>query len=686
LKKEEGKIMIPFKEGSYPPGAGEEADSYYNENLTFEPSVHQPKLLEAWENFIKTGIINKNVVPQPIADSWMRSRKHGVDPFAFSSELYLDQEKYSEYLEEGRPLLRLAMPIMENIYGSLEKTRYLVVLYNANGYHLVRLGQRVDLERSSKFSIREGLCFEENYVGTCGFSLVKYHLRPIYISGCEHYSKLLHYVTGAYAPILHPQSRNLIGVIGVTGARTMPNPHTPSIVVAAATAIENLMSLHEAQKDLAVYTKSLQLSMNSVDDGYIIMGKDGAIFDLNRAARKMFAFHQDVRQQHISTLPQMEPIRDEIYNCLENKHEIRFDSQIQEKPHLVHIKPLHHQGIIEGLLIDIKNIMDITKTYHQFTGYSAIYTLDSIKGVSPEIQEIKHKINLAVKSDSCIIIEGESGTGKEVIAQASHNASARRSGPFVVVNCAAIPQELLESTLFGHEKGAFTGAVTSHIGKFELADSGTLFLDEIGEMSPAMQAKLLRAIEERRIERVGGKTPIPVNLRILAATNRDIEAMCAKKLFREDLYYRLKVFRILVPPLRRRKQDIPVIAKHFISELSQLVGGVPPRPSDAFLDLLMHYDWPGNVRELKNAVQYALTMIDEEELLLPRHLNGFFQVNAIQDNSSTMLYDQNNRGTTIRKHEKQLIVDALAVCRGNKSNAARMLGISRATLYRKLND
>ncbi len=677
--------MILYKGGSYPLGVGGETNIHYNENLTFEPSVHQPKLLEAWENFIKTGIIKNDVVPQPIADSWMRSRKHGVDPLCFSSELYLDHEKYSENLEKGRPLLRLAMPIMENIYGSLEKTRYLVVLYNANGYHLVRLGQRVDLERSNKFSIREGLCFEENYVGTCGFSLVKYHLRSIYISGCEHYSKLLHYVTGAYAPIFHPQTRNLIGVIGVTGARTMPNPHTMSIVIAAATAIENLMSLHEAQKDLTVYTKSLQLSMNAVDDGYIIMGKDGAIFDLNRAARKMFSFHQDVRQQHISALPQIEPIRNEIYNCLKNKHEVRFDSQIQEKTHLVHIKPLYHHGIIEGLLIDIKNIIDITKTYHQLTGYSATYTLDSIKGVSHEIQEIKHKINLAVKSDSCIIIEGESGTGKEVIAQASHNASARSSGPFVVVNCAAIPQELLESTLFGHEKGAFTGATTSHIGKFELADSGTLFLDEIGEMSPAMQAKLLRAIEERRIERVGGKTPIPVNLRILAATNRDIEAMCAKKLFREDLYYRLKVFRILVPPLRQRKQDIPVIVEHFISELSQLMGEIAPRLSDAFLDLLMQYDWPGNVRELKNAVQYALTMIDEEEVLLPRHLNGFFQANATRDNSPARLNGQNSRGT-IRKHEDKLIVDALAECRGNKSNAARMLGISRATLYRKLNN
>jgi transcriptional regulator with PAS, ATPase and Fis domain len=663
----------------------EESSFFCNEKLRFEPAEHQPKLLNAWEYFVKSGIILKNVVPQPIAESWARSRKYGVNPFGFSSELYLNQKEYAQNIEKDRPLLRLAMPIMEKIYSSLEKSRYLVVLYNAKGYHLVRLGQRVDLERSSKFSIREGLCFEENYVGTCGFAMVKHHLKPIYISGCEHYSKLLHYVTGAYAPILHPQTKNLHGVIGVTGARTMPNPHTKSIVIAAATAIENLMSLHEAQKDLAVYTKSLQLSMNTIEDGYIIMGKDGAIFDLNRAARKIFSFVQDVRRQHIATLPQMELMREEIYSCLENNHESKFDCQIQNKTHLIHIKPLHYHGAIEGLLINIRNIIEITRTYHQLTGYRTKYTIDSIRGISPQIQEIKHKIQLAIKSDSCIIIEGESGTGKEIIAQASHNASPRSGGPFVVVNCAAIPQELLESTLFGHEKGAFTGATTSHIGKFELADSGTLFLDEIGEMSPAMQAKLLRALEERRIERVGGKTPISVNLRILAATNRDIEAMCAKKLFREDLYYRLKVFRILVPPLRQRKQDIPVIVRYFVSELSKTMGGPAPLISDAFLENLMQYEWPGNVRELKNAVQYALTIIDEEDMLLPQHLKGFFQTNSGQEAPSPMIFDQDGRGT-IRKHEQQLIKQALVACSGNKSTAAKMLGISRATLYRKLND
>lgn len=659
----------------------------FNESLTFEPSVHQPKLLKAWEHFVKSGKITGDTVPGYISKSWARSRKYKVDPFHFPPEIYLPESDYKSMLEKGSDLLRLAQPIMENIYNSLERSRYIVVLYNAHGYHLLRIGQRADFDRARHFSIREGMCFEERCVGTCGFSLVKHHLHPIYISGCDHYSKLLHYVTGAYAPVLDPLSQNLIGVIGVTGAKTMPNPHTSSIVVAASTAMEHLLSLQQAKNDLSVYTKSLQVAMNSLDDGFVIINREGTIFDLNRSSRKIFGMgRQNIRGKNISILPQLSPIREEIITYLRENStkELKFDCAINNKMYLISLTPIQDKGDIQGVMVHMRNVKEITRAYHALAGYDAKYHIDSIRGTSRQIEELKKNIRIATNSDGCVIIEGESGTGKEVTAQAIHNLSDRKNRPFVVVNCAAVPQELLESALFGHEKGAFTGASSTHIGKFELADSGTLFLDEIGEMIPAMQVKLLRAIEERQIERVGGKNPIPIDIRILAASNRSLFALCEKNLFRKDLYYRIKVFQINVPPLRERMEDIYDMANHFVSEFSLFYNKPVPEISQLFLDFLFKYNWPGNVRELKNAIHCAISRLEDEHVLLPKHLDGFYSVeNGISYQEP--IQNQSSASTgSIREVEEKAILNVLETYSGNKSKAAKALGISRATLYRKL--
>ena len=658
-------------------------DERANESLMFEPSTHQPKLLKAWEDFVKTGEIIEGAFPDHITQSWIRSRKASVDPFRFSPQLYLEPSEYKIVIEKGSSLLRLAQPIMENIYNSLERSRYIVVLYNAHGYHLLRIGQRADLERSRNFFIQEGMCFEERCVGTCGFSLVKHHLRPIYISGCEHYSKLLHYVTGAYAPILDPLSQNLIGVIGVTGAKTMPNPHTLSIVVAASTAMEHLINLQRAKHDLSVYTKSLQVAMNSLEDGFFIVNCNGTIFDSNRSSRRIFALGtQDMTGKHISALPQLAAIRDEILSYI-NKNltkEVKFDCAIHNKMYLISLSALKYREHIQGVLVQMRNVKEITRAYQALAGYEAKYNIDSILGSSHQIEELKRNILVTTKADGSVIIEGESGTGKEVTAQAIHNLSDRRDRPFVAVNCAAVPHELMESTLFGHEKGSFTGAASSHIGKFELADTGTLFLDEIGEMIPAMQVKLLRAIEERQIERVGGKKPIPVDIRILAASNRSLFSLCEKNKFRKDLYYRIKVFQINVPPLRERMNDIYDMLPYFATEFSTFYNKPAPEVSQSFFDCLFNYDWPGNVREFKNAIHCAVTRMGNDPVLLPKHLDGFCAVkNEISEKEQ-----QNKNSFSIRAVEEKAILDILKTYSGNKSKAAKALGISRATLYRKL--
>ncbi len=253
----------------------------------------------------------------------------------------------------------------------------------------------------------------------------------------------------------------------------------------------------------------------------------------------------------------------------------------------------------------------------------------SIIGDSPALRQVMAAIDRAAGTDTTVLLEGESGTGKELCARALHNASARANGPFVAINCAAIPENLLEAELFGYERGAFTGANQRKIGKFEMAQHGTVFLDEIGEMPLALQAKMLRAIETKRIERLGGNGSFAVDVRIVAATNRMLRQAVASRQFREDLYFRLSVFPVTVPPLRDRKEDIPKLAHHFVERVARDVGKKVTISPEA-LAMLVEHTWPGNVRELQNAMERAVILADGDRLL-PRHLNLTTQMGATAD-------------------------------------------------------
>ncbi len=296
-------------------------------------------------------------------------------------------------------------------------------------------------------------------------------------------------------------------------------------------------------------------------------------------------------------------------------------------------------------------------------------------GKSKAMQEVFLKISAAANTDAPVLIIGESGTGKELVARAIHNLSYRRQGPFVPVNCGALPKDLVESELFGYKKGAFTGAMTDSIGLFRAADGGTLFLDEIVEMSQEAQVKLLRAIEDKKIRPLGGTREIPVDVRILAATNRDIQKALDEGEFREDLFFRF-VMHIEIPPLRERKEDIPILLEHFIQKFNRIyrrqVEGVEPEA----LEVLMSYPWPGNVRELENTVE-GLYVLGLRRIIrvsdLPLHIRKRADLGVAPTGAMS-----------IRELEKETILRALKMAGGNKSKAAKILGISRNRLYRKL--
>lgn len=302
----------------------------------------------------------------------------------------------------------------------------------------------------------------------------------------------------------------------------------------------------------------------------------------------------------------------------------------------------------------------------------------NIVGNSREMQTVYDQIAQVAKTPSTVLILGETGTGKELVAQALHYNSDRSSGPFVRVHCAALPENIIESELFGHEKGSFTGAISDRKGRFELADGGTIFLDEIGEISPAIQIKLLRILQEREFERVGGTKTIQVNIRVIAATNRDLLKMVHEGTFREDLYYRLHIFPIYVPPLRNRKSDIEQLVNHFVERYCKIMGKNIRRLSTGTIDMLMSYHWPGNVRELENCIERAVLVADGE-VIYPHHLPPTLQTAEVTGSSV-----RGDLKGMVEAYERDIICDALKSAKGKVAAAARALSTTQRILGYKI--
>ncbi len=295
----------------------------------------------------------------------------------------------------------------------------------------------------------------------------------------------------------------------------------------------------------------------------------------------------------------------------------------------------------------------------------------NIIGNSKAMQEVYHMISQVSSGDTTVLLRGESGTGKELVAHAIHYASSRAGKPFIKVNCAALPESVIESELFGHEKGAFTGAVSERKGRFELAHGGTLFLDEIGDLSPAVQIKLLRVLQEREFERVGGTQTLKTDVRLLAATNRNLEDLIQKELFRQDLYYRLNVFPIHIPPLRERRTDILLLADHFAEKYSKASHKDVRRISTPAIDMLMAYHWPGNVRELENCVERAV-LLSDDGVIHGHHLPPTHQTAEATGTS----IPRGSLEATLERVEKELIIEALKSSRGIMARAAAALGLT----------
>lgn len=439
--------------------------------------------------------------------------------------------------------------------------------------------------------------------------------------------------------------------------------------------IENQQN-HERE----LLTSQLLTVLNLLNDGILLINDQKKITHFNIPAAKLLDIDADQEQELFQLLDDKK-----LWKAVERGE--MFSGSIQGKRVATQlycdVVPIKNNGIIEGAVVTLKDIQQIKKLVKETTVSEIETHFSQIIGNSAKMTELKTMALRAAPSKATLLIQGESGTGKELLARAIHQSSNRKGHAFIAINCGAIPENLLESELFGYEEGSFTGARRGgKLGKFELAHHGTIFLDEIGDMPLHLQVKILRVLQERRVERVGSNRSIPLDVRVIAATHRDLDEMVKSGEFREDLYYRLNVIPFTIPPLRERQEDIPILIQFYLEHYSMVtdkaVKGITPEA----IEILKHYPWPGNVREMGNIIEYCVTMVAGDEHITPEILPKRVKMKQEINNSTHRL------SLNLEQLEREAITKALNLLdsKGKKDDAAKLLGISRATLYRKIKD
>lgn len=448
-----------------------------------------------------------------------------------------------------------------------------------------------------------------------------------------------------------------------------------------ADLISNKIKAQVKAYELELEKKKLETLVNGIDKAIVSIDVDGNIDKYNLKFKKVFNLENNINGKNIFKLLEFikKPSRDNFKK--EKSHSFNYKLDRYELKGIYNINEIILKKELKGYVIDFIDNKDAIKNYNKINKDYSI-TLENIIGNSSIINSVKKEALIASKSTSTVLITGESGTGKELFARAIHNHSNRCENPFVAVNCAAIPDNLLESELFGYEEGAFTGAKKGgKLGKFEIANKGTIFLDEIGDMSLHLQAKLLRVLQEKELNKIGAKSNKFIDVRIIAATNKDLEKMVLKGTFREDLYYRLNVIPISLPNLRQRKDDIPDLIDFMIKEYSRKLEKHVTGIDKNVLDVMLEYKWPGNIRELQNIIEYGVNMSIGEIITLDVIPNKLKNVELEE------VLVQNDKIRTLEELEKAEIIKALHKYKDYKKDkelVAKALGISRATLYRKL--
>ncbi|MGI6428865.1 MAG: sigma-54-dependent Fis family transcriptional regulator [Syntrophomonadaceae bacterium] len=651
---------------------------------------------QVWEHFVKNGEILTEDFNPLIAASWRRCYANQVDPYDGVCHQVLDQEEFAKALKRRSQLIDIARPLMLKLNNYVTGSGFLVMLTDERGIILEMLGDEETIQKARSINFFKGAVWTEEQVGTNAIGTVLKEGIPLQVNSCQHYCQLHHTWTCSAAPIFN-QKNQLIGVLNMSGPYQETHQHTLGMVVSAADAIMYQMRVQHQNTQLKVMNERMRNIVMTMSEGVVLLDKTGKIIQINQVAEAIFSLSK-VKVEG-KTFERFFPELAKIIGHLNQGQDVLdvetpVHGAVGITPCVASAKSIHDEnGQVNGLVIIFNPVKRIRNLVNRLSGAHASFYFNDVIGRSPLILEAVQTAKLAADKLSNILLQGESGTGKELFAQAIHNASPRQHGPFIALNCGAIPRELLGSELFGYVDGAFTGARRGgRTGKFELASGGTLFLDEIGEMPLGKQVSLLRAVQEKEIIRIGDDKIIPVDVRIICATNKDLKAEVAKGNFRQDLYYRLNVISIKLPALRERPEDIPLQFNYFLEEMSSKMDMPVPRVQPEVMDYLISYDWPGNVRELQNVVERMMNISNGHTISvdhLPAEvIQNYSELNELPRNtkepSASVKWQRHHKKQIRQQIEKQEILRLIDQCGGNISRIAEEMSVSRTTIYRKL--
>ncbi len=666
-----------------------------------------------------------------VALSWRRCVARAL-PRDLTFPLPITGDGIPSETDTAQRYLPLARPVMEDIYQFVEDSACVIAFADAEGRLLEVIGDPTLRAELEALGWAPGNCWSEECAGTSGLALALIESFPSQIVGSDHYLTLLAPYCTTAAPV-YDSTGGLIGALVAVTRSTECHPHTLGMMSAAASGLSAELRMNLWLGSANVLLAEMNAILQTLSEGIMLLQSDGTITHMNARAGHLLRLAQtrvtgrrlasvvEVPAPLEQALQQGRELHDEelIFRvggeriaCVCTLHMIASPEDVAPMIALPGIPEIESPGrngglsvaphsMTTGFVLTLRSIARVQRLVHRMSGAQALMRFSSIVGESPALLEAVRLARIAADSATTVLLRGETGTGKEVFAQAIHNGSARAEGPFVAINCAAIPRELISSELFGYEGGAFTGADRhGRPGKFELANGGTLFLDEIGDMPHDLQTSLLRAIETRTIVRVGGQQVTPIDVRIIAATHKDLAEEVRAGNFRSDLFFRLNVFPIEVPALRERRGDIAVLLRHILQRQSTRLNRVLGIDAEA-LAALDAYDWPGNVRELENVIERAVYVSERgvigvadlpeairnapgshaQPLYLQRQL-GAIGASPVADGRGTS--EPPPRLTAgSEAAEAALILQALRNCGGNIAEAALQLGISRTTLWRK---
>lgn len=618
-----------------------------------------------WERFVETGELDPRMNPI-VAKSWEKCRKHGLDPMGGLGK-YADEAVFRSILAENKDLLDTALPVMQSVYEIVEQSHFLLVLTDSVGYVLETIGDMDIQKKSNDLQFLKGSLWSDLEVGSNAIGMALDYDTAIQTVGPEHYGRLHHNWTCSAAPI-HGASGEVIGCLDLSGDVHSAHLHTLGLVVAAAFSIETMLIRLQS-------TRLMREALNGSEGSVVLLDDEFHPIWINKAAEKFLGL--SINELENADFREMLPDVDwgQLQQWNQKGQYITNDTRLTTGKCIYDCSAVITPTLDANrrtFTVNLKQQEHLIASVNKVSGNRANYTFSSIYAQDPQMKKVVQLAQKYAHYDGAVLIEGESGTGKELFAQAIHNESSRAKGPFVAVNCASLPRDLIESELFGYEKGAFTGALREgNPGKFELANHGTLFLDEIGEMPLEFQAKLLRAVESLRIRRLGGTQERKLDLRVIAATNRNLRHEAEQGRFRQDLYYRLNVLKLDIPPLRERPLDIGFCAKAFLERFNQKYPEQRKEMSPDYLDALQQYDWPGNVRELQNSMERTFYACNTDALTAD---DFRFVITGM-----TVSDKKENCG---QKNKREEILAVLRSAEGRAEVAAQKLGISRATFYR----